>query len=247
MEDIGWEVLSSALNVLVVAVVLGPVIWLRALRAGEPALSPGGWSGLGAVALLFVGTSAVLRLPHIGPFADLTWNWQNKLLLVVLLSALIWVMPGLTWRLVGLRRPRRGWWIPVLGALVLGLGFGLVANPESSVDAESVVFLAILPGIDEELLYRGVMLLMLDHAIRARRQMWGGSVGWSVVITAAVFGLAHGLQVQPDGITIDPGYTIVSAGLGLAFAWLRIRWDSLLPAVLAHNAWNVAFFLAPLL
>lgn len=103
--------------------------------------------------------------------------------MVLLLCGLIWAMPGLTWRAVGLRRPRR--------------------------------------------------------------EMWGGAVGWSVVITSAVFGLAHGLQVQPEGIAFEPGYTIVTAALGFAFAWLRIRWDSLLPAVLAHNAWNVSFVLAP--
>lgn len=247
MEDVGWAVLSSSLNLLIAAAVLGPIIWLRARRKGKPALLPGGWSRLGVVALLFLGATAVLHLPHLGPFADLAWNWQNKLLMVVLLGALILAIPGLTWRSVGLSRPRRGWWIPVLGALALGLGFGLLANPESSVDAETIAFQAILPGIDEELLYRGVMLLMLDQAIRARRELWGGSVGWSVVITAAVFGIAHGLHVQPSGIAFEPGYMIVTAVLGLVFAWLRIRWDSLLPAILAHNAWNVAFVMTPLL
>lgn len=247
MVDIGWAVLSSLVNILIVAVVMGPIIWLRALRKREPALLPGGWSRLGAVALLFLGATAVLNMPHVGPFADLAMNWQNKLLMVVLLTVLIWVMPGLTWRSVGLRPPRRGWWIPVLGALALGLGVGILANPESSVDVELIAYQAILPGIDEELLYRGVMLLMLDQAIRGRRHLWGGSMGWSVAITAAVFGLAHGLQIQPSGITIEPGYTILTASLGLAFAWVRIRWDSLVPAVLAHNAWNVAFVSAPLL
>lgn len=247
MEDIAWAVLSSALSLLILGAVLGPVIWLRARRTGKPALLPGGWSRLGAVALLFLGATAVLHLPRLGPFADLAWNWQNKLVIVVLLCGLIWLTPGLTWQSVGLRRPRRGWWIPVLAALTLGLGFGLVANPETAVEAETIAFQALLPGIDEELLYRGVMLAVIDQAIRARRNMWGGRVGWSVVITSAVFGLVHGLQVHAGGISFEPAYMIVTAALGFAFAWLRIRWESLLPAVLAHNAWNVSFVVAPLL
>jgi membrane protease YdiL (CAAX protease family) len=33
---------------------------------------------------------------------------------------------------------------------------------------------------------------------------------------------------------------VVTALIGLALVWLRVRWDSLWPAVLAHNGWNTS-------
>ncbi|HWX67237.1 MAG TPA: CPBP family intramembrane glutamic endopeptidase [Rhodanobacter sp.] len=77
----------------------------------------------------------------------------------------------------------------------------------------------------EEMLFRGVLLSAL-------LQRW--HVGWAVAISSLAFALIHlpGLQFQwyalPD-----------LALLALALAWLRLRSDSIWPAVVAHAVNNL--------
>lgn len=71
----------------------------------------------------------------------------------------------------------------------------------------------------EELFYRGL-------GVRAL-QVFGAPV--AIVVTALVFGLAHGILVAL------PGLVAFAAGL----AWVRLRSDSVWPGVLAHGVYNL--------
>jgi uncharacterized protein len=125
MSALGWALATGVLHVVVVAVVVGPLIWWRSRRRREPVLDAGGWRTLVAAVAIYLGAIAVLHLPRVGFFAELAWNWQNKLLLLVVLVAVVTLSPSLSWWDVGARRPRARWWIPVL-AIVTG------AAPSSS-------------------------------------------------------------------------------------------------------------------
>lgn len=77
----------------------------------------------------------------------------------------------------------------------------------------------------EELLFRGVLLSAL-------LQRW--HAGWAVAISSLAFALIHlpGLQYQ--------WYALPAlAGLAWVLAWLRLRSDSIWPAVVAHSANNL--------
>ena len=79
--------------------------------------------------------------------------------------------------------------------------------------------LALLPGICEEMLFRGAVLGLLRKGMPA---------GWAVWVQAALFSLAHlyGFRLLP------------TFGVGLATGWLVLRTGSLLPAVLLHTLHN---------
>lgn len=150
---------------------------------------------------------------------------------------------GLTWRDVGVTAPAAGWWRPVLAVLVATVVLQLLTGPMGNIKptAETFAFQATVPGLDEELLFRGVLLVLLDRALTARRAMWGGQVGWSALITTLLFGLGHGLFIR-DGATlaVDPTAIITTSIVGLILVWVRIRGASLVPAVLVHNGINVS-------
>lgn len=102
-----------------------------------------------------------------------------------------------------------------------------------------------MPGLDEDLLHRGVLLLLLHRALTGRRPTWGSKVGWAVPITCLLFGLAHGLFVTSGWkVIFDPANIVLTGLLGLVLVWIRIRWASLWPPILAHNAINIAATLA---
>ncbi|GAA1971519.1 hypothetical protein GCM10009718_03970 [Isoptericola halotolerans] len=166
----------------------------------------------------------------------------------MLLAVLVTLSPSLSWRDVGVRRPRAGWWVPVVGVVGGALGLQALIGPLSTgltPDLETSLFQSLVPGLDEELFFRGVLLLLLDRALRARRSMWGGQVGWSVVISTLLFGLGHGLAVQsgPE-LVVEPASIVTTALVGLLLVWLRVRWDSLWPVFLAHNGWNASVVVA---
>ena len=256
MADLAWAGLTALVHLAVTALVLGPVLWWRARRAGRPVLAPGGGRRLALIGLTYLGATLVLHLPRIGALGELAWNWQNKILLLGLLLVLIRALPGLSWRTVGVVRPRPGWLVPVVAvavgtAAVLVVTGRLSGSPgEPAPGLETVLYQAIVPGLDEELLFRGVLLALAAEAlpgrvISARGAMRGTAVGWEVPLTCLLFGLAHGVVIGTGWeLQVEAGAILTTGLIGGLLAWFRMRWASLLPAVLTHNGINSAAVLA---
>jgi len=88
--------------------------------------------------------------------------------------------------------------------------------------------LAVTAGVCEEFLYRGFSMAALGRA---------GIPAWAIVlVTSALFGLAHAYQGR--------GGIVGTALLGLLFAISRLIFNSLLPAIIWHAAVDVTAGLA---
>ncbi|MFN7144658.1 MAG: type II CAAX prenyl endopeptidase Rce1 family protein, partial [Myxococcota bacterium] len=141
--------------------------------------------------------------------------------------------PLLSWR-----APRARAWLalPVLVAGTLTLGgllwrLGVTLFPSEDVLAAyrdslgafdgvaGLVAVSVVPGICEELLFRGAILGLLRHRFPA----WG-----AILIQALCFALLHALAVRLP-------YTFA---LGVVFGVLVVRTGSLWPAIVAHAAHN---------
>lgn len=217
---------------------------------GTSAVADGGGRALAIASVVYVAAGAVLSLPRVGPFDELAWNWQNKVLWLLALTVTVAVWRQLTWRQVGVRIPDPGWWRPVMGVVVGAVVVQAVTGPMGQLDptAETLAYQALIPGLDEELLFRGVLLVLLDRALVGRRAMWGGHVGWGVPITTLLFGLVHGLALEPGfGVSVDPASIVATGFIGAILVWVRVRTDSLLPAILLHNAINSSVVVATML
>lgn len=203
-----------------------------------------GWL-LAALALMLLRDALVMRgyglLPELVPGA---WNWTGKLLVIVVLLPIA-AAPAFGWRRCGLTlRQARGapaaWWLfGAVAALLFGLAFHLGDGAD---DAATIAFQWTMPGLEEELFYRGVLLLALCRAVGDGDRPWL-DIGWGGVLSSIAFGLGHALFWRADGPAFDAMAMLMTAAPALLLVWFRHRTGSLVLPVLAHNVANGAFTL----
>ena len=85
----------------------------------------------------------------------------------------------------------------------------------------AVVNIVILGPILEEVIFRGYVLDTCRGFLQERE---------AVIISSCIFGLIH-YSYGPIGIVL------ISIGGGL-YAWIRLRTNSLIPAIICHSIWN---------
>jgi len=175
------------------------------------------------------------------------WNWQGKVLEVAFPVLLALALPAAFGaKRMGLRLPenRRSWretaitcvlylvvGVPLI--LLMGNHFGLTA------DAPTYAYEATMPGLGEEFMYRGLMLMVLNEAFGRPWKFAGIQFGWGFIIVSALFGILHGVDAPSvDKIQIVWTGMIFPALTGVVLAWLRERTGSVWPGVVFHNFVN---------
>ncbi|MCS6970826.1 MAG: type II CAAX endopeptidase family protein [Planctomycetota bacterium] len=192
------------------------------------------WLSAGALMLL----SARLLGPHPDPL------WQVLGAMGAAAAACVLTLWGarLPAAANGFALPRAAAWILAVAVGIAGLlssllaatlVFALFGRPEGVQPVERVVgelfarygfwgtvlLAAVLPGIVEEALFRGVVLSAL-------RRHWPD--GLAIAVSSLAFALLH----------LDPWRFLPQAVLALLLGWLTVRSASCLPAMLAHAVHN---------
>jgi len=62
-------------------------------------------------------------------------------------------------------------------------------------DLKVLAYLAIMPGLNEELIYRGFLLGFLNKIFDKKFRLLKTNFGWGVILTSIVFGLLHGFRL----------------------------------------------------
>ncbi|MBG1259088.1 CPBP family intramembrane glutamic endopeptidase [Nostoc commune] len=167
-----------------------------------------GAMGATAIILLIV---AKLSL-YLGNFSLFSWNLnQRELLLGVGLGFAITALSGVAYRVWTAYRKSADYYLE------------MVLKPLALPD---LIWLGLLPGLSEELLFRGVMLpaLGLDHL--------------AVIVSSLCFGILHfsGSQQWP--------YVIWATIVGMIFAYSALLTGNLLVPIVAHiiTNWISSYF-----
>ncbi|MNH77902.1 CAAX amino terminal protease self- immunity [compost metagenome] len=207
------------------------------------------WGWLVASFLLMAVYDAVLTRGYGNiplSFGSSNWNWEGKAL-AVLLSLAVASLPVIGWKRAGLtlKQDRRG--LPgalVLSGLLVALFLGLALYfPAQGFDLDSLAFQLTMPGLDEELFYRGVLLLMLNEAFGKPVRILGAWMGWGAVLSSLAFGLTHALGYADGGFTFEPILMATTGVSALLLVWLREKTGSILLPILMHNYGNTIFML----
>lgn len=223
---------------------------LAAVLAGPAWVGRSRALALWAVAIPFADEFAV-DWPHFrtSPLNILSghWNWNGKVLELAVLVAFAAALLGrklFTREELGLTfRQRPGTWRAVLLILLpffILLDATVLHFAQHDVpSAETIAFQLTLPGITEELAYRGLLLALFDRMFPPTRTILGAKMGYGAIATSLLFFAVHAVSVDKSlHIGFDPlngASAVIGSFVGV---WIRARSGSLLIPVLAHNLSN---------
>lgn len=209
------------------------------------------WGLLLLVGFLVVVDEALLLLPRVDGFQQLRWNWQGKLLETtwpLLLAALV---PGISLASLGVTsRLRPGWLKPTILALALALALPAVyflLGAREALNREAWAFQLTMPGIAEELVFRGVYQSLLNRVFGKPWRFLNAEFGWGLIITAVLFAAGHVFSADRELHL----HIALAAGVGpligsFIAGWIRERADSIWPGAVGHNLSNVLIPVASL-
>ncbi|MEQ9506278.1 MAG: CPBP family intramembrane glutamic endopeptidase [Hyphomonas sp.] len=174
------------------------------------------------------------------PFPGADWNWAGKLAAMAGTLAVM-ALPAFGWKWCGMTLDQGPGWRGALGLLIVlsGLFFWLAVSPaDGPDDLETIAFQWTMPGLDEELFYRGTLLLALNEAFRPKVNVLGAGIGWGGLMTTVLFGLTHALSYEAGAMEFDLMTFAMTGVPAFLLLWLRERTGSLLMPVIGHNLAN---------
>jgi membrane protease YdiL (CAAX protease family) len=205
-----------------------------------------------ASAILLLYFIVLFHTPTLtGFFIKLEWNWLGKIASIITLCIIYFYLPQHIKNDVGLwHRPKPPEWGSTLLVSIATLFFFVscsslipfvLSHQCTKPSLETVLFEATLPGIDEELLFRGILLAILSTIFGKPWKIAGISIGWGALPVIIIFGLAHGVEIANSGAPLAAIVIIslITGIMGLLLLWIKERTGSIWIAVVVHNLANV--------
>ncbi|HEY2866984.1 MAG TPA: CPBP family intramembrane glutamic endopeptidase [Pyrinomonadaceae bacterium] len=189
----------------------------------------------------------ITGLPNVVKALDFVpghWNWSGKILSLAFSLIVIFALK-LSPDAVGLKLKQEHAavaWAAIAFFIVWGACLGLLFKPGVP-DAESLAFQVTMPGLAEEIAYRGIAPALLLSLTYHKSHIEG--IPWAVVfVTSAMFGIWHSLSYTYG----TPGFDVIS-GLfpfigSILGGWVRFKTKSLLVPIACHSLANLAFHIA---
>jgi membrane protease YdiL (CAAX protease family) len=209
---------------------------------------------LGVLYALLIAQVIILTLPRVGFFSELQWNWQGKIIGFVWLLSIVYVFKWLTPKEVGLTAPvQRKWYVCALFAgliynilmLSVGLFVDDVLPQQSHINTETILFELIMPGLEEELFFRGVLWAIINRYISSSARLFKVTIGWDFILTTLLFIIIHWVTISSKtsaiGWEFSDNFIVVVPAILCGI--LRMKSKSIWPGVLLHNTVNGMFLL----
>ena len=237
-------VLQAGLTLICTLPFLGIAAWQSRTRR---------WGLVSFVACLTVLDTALIEIPRIGAFQRLHWSWQESILSTAWPFLLVALVPGISLASIGVTlRFRPGWLKPSIMAGVVALTVPAVffaLGARKKLDAQGWAFLLLMPGLAEEVVFRGVYQSLLNRVFGKPWRLAGTEFGWGLLITAILFAGSNGLVMVDSQLHAHVVLyaAIAPVMLSLVSGWIRERTDSVWLCVFGHNLSNVVIPLGTLL
>ncbi|MDP5201766.1 CPBP family intramembrane glutamic endopeptidase [Flavobacterium sp. DG2-3] len=179
---------------------------------------------------------------------DLKFNWVGKVLSLLLGLIIIFsvskeerIKIGFTSQTNSKSNVKFGLLV-FFGFTFFDIIFKLILFPKGApFHLETFLFQATMPGLTEEILFRGISLWLLDKAFAPKWSYRGIRFGWAFVIVTVLFGVSHGAVLDPDLHLKFDIMTMVYLTLISSFSVgvLRMFSGNLIYSILGHNTINL--------
>ena len=123
--------------------------------------------------------------------------------------------------------------------LLVEFVMNFIYNPPEKWNTETILFQLTMPGIDEEIAYRGIMLGLLTKILNPffTKTFFHPAI----LVTGILFGLAHGLFLTNSfELSFKSSPFFFTMILGIIWSWITIKSGSILLALISHNLGNVS-------
>lgn len=207
---------------------------------------------IGLFSAVYIVSQIVLVLPRLIPSLDFIysdWNWEGKIFGTLFGLSCYYLFRQhfsendfFTFR----QSPDSlKFTIPVSVGVILLMSTIYYFIAESPFHAETLAFQLLMPGPDEEIMFRGVLLGLLLSALPDKVKMIGNP---AVLLTAVLFGFLHAFTLNKDFIIgFEPVYFLHTGIGGYVFGWLAVKSRSLVLPVLVHALTNFLAALATMI
>jgi len=182
-------------------------------------------------------------LPKINSTFDIiksNWNWDGKIYGTILGIVFYFLFRKLFQEnnFFTLKQNKENPKSALIGAIIVVLLSSIVwfIFGKSKFDFETLCFQISIPGIDEEIFFRGLLLGLLATALKSKISFLGNP---SVLLIAILFGFMHALKInKSNSISFDLIYFLQTGFAGYIWGWITIKSRSILLAILSHNFSN---------
>lgn len=176
-------------------------------------------------------------------------NFWGKLLEIVWVLSLVFILKVISAQSIGLKCPAKK--IQLFTGALIGTSMAILffviekfwfieLLPNGSISVGALLFGFLMPGLSEELIYRGVFLGILNHYLGYPWKFFNTRFGWGLVLVSLMFVMAH--EIVWTG-NIPAMIELVM--MALIYGYLREKTNSIWPSVLCHScADGVYYFLA---
>jgi len=174
------------------------------------------------------------------------WNWTGKCVAIGFCLFSYRLLPASLKKDVGLWQKPKHLDMRITVIIITGISFFAISSHILNqhcghINTEDLLFAATLPGLDEEFMFRGILLALLNQIFGKPLQIAGARFGLAGLPILLFFGLAHGLDAYSVGATTLEVLitTLVTLSMGGVLIWLKERTGSLWFVILIHNLTNL--------
>lgn len=201
---------------------------------------------IGLFVLIFITYQVLLKLPmEYSNFQVIkgNWNWTGKLL-GIFFGVIVYVL--LRKRLIPFdfckieQFPKSKRKTIIASIIIICTALFSWFDSHQVFDSETLFYQISMPGLDEEIMFRAVLLGLLLSSLKDKIKMNNKTFGNpSVLIIGILFGLVHGLSLNNELKLNFELYSFIWTMLfGYAWSWITFESKSILQPIISHNLLN---------
>ena len=234
--------LRLLVSTMIECIVISPFIAMAFIRS----------EGKGKYIVLLVAyfflITCLLALPNFIPAArlvDSSWNWAGKAYAIVgsllfygLCRRVFVQYDYITFKLKHRSSRTMLCMAIIVFVVAVSLSFFSIGNKPERV--EYFWFQFTMPGLDEELAFRGIILGLLSNALHPIIKLGKVHVrNPALWITSILFGLVHSFSIDPNWVFHQNWIEFLNAfTVGMLLGWITIKSGSILMSIFVHNLIN---------
>lgn len=173
------------------------------------------------------------------------WNWSGKIYAITgsLLFYFQFKKMFASHDYITLKPKNNALNCTLLITIIVFLGafaWALLSSKNSDERFEMFLFQFTMPGLDEELAYRGIMLGLLSNSLKPKINLGSANLGNpALLITSILFGLSHSIYIDDNWSFYHNWFEFFNVfAIGLFLGWITIKSGNILMSILMHNLIN---------